>query len=104
MSTYDLPRFELRKNIPLMIGLFLCLYFAYHTILGHRSVPALLSVNATIAEKAAELSELKAERAGLERKVTMLRPGSINTDFLEERVRTVLGYRFADEWIVIGPR
>ncbi|MCD8562614.1 MAG: septum formation initiator family protein [Alphaproteobacteria bacterium] len=96
------PSFSLRRNIPVFIGMFLCLYFSYHIVQGHRSFPALVSLDYQIADKEAELDVLRAERLKLERKVVMLRPGSINKDFLEERVRFMLGYRHPDDWIVSG--
>lgn len=78
------------------------MYFSYHALQGHRSFPALLSVQNTIETQSVALETLKKERAVLERKVVMLRPGSLNRDFLEERVRFVLGYRHPDEWLVIN--
>ncbi|MCD8497306.1 MAG: septum formation initiator family protein [Alphaproteobacteria bacterium] len=94
--------FTLRRNIPILIGAFLCLYFGYHIIQGHRSLPALVAVQHDVVEKNAELVILKSKREALERKVVMLRPGSLNKDFLEERVRFMLGYRHPDEWFVSG--
>lgn len=102
MNTLSFQRFTLRQNIPVMVGVFLCLYFSYHALQGHRSFPALLSVHNSIDTRAVELEALRLERGALERRVDMLRPGSLNKDFLEERVRFMLGYRHPDEWFVIN--
>lgn len=102
MNAFIHPTFELRRNIPIYVGALLCLYFGYHVLQGHRSFPALVSLEYMIADKQGELATLQAKREALERKVVMLRPGSINRDFLDERVRVMLGYRHPDEWIVIN--
>lgn len=47
---------------------------------------------------------LSKERAFLENKVAMLRPGSIDPDLLEERARVMLGYHHPDELVVIHAR
>lgn len=81
--------------------MFLCVYFLYHAFQGHRSYPKLQSLHASVEQSSATYEALKIERVALEKKVKMLRPGSINPDFLEERARLVLGYKAADEIIII---
>ena len=51
-----------------------------------------------------EYETVTAERQKLETKVVMMRPGSINKDLLEERIRSVLGYRYEDEIILLQSR
>ncbi len=41
-------------------------------------------------------------RMALEGRVIMMRPGSINKDLLEERVRLVLGYKHKDELTILS--
>lgn len=81
--------------------MFLCVYFLYHAFQGSRSYPKLLSLNASIEQTQDSYDALKSERLALERKVHMLRPGSINPDFLEERARLVLGYKAQDELVIL---
>ena len=45
-----------------------------------------------IAQLNDELAGLRAERARWERRVLLLRPGSIDPDMLDERARTLLNY------------
>ncbi len=62
----------------------------------------LLSLNQSIATMSLDVDTLQAERQHLEQKVRMLRPGSVSYDLLEERVRAVLGYKYADEVAVLS--
>ncbi len=62
----------------------------------------LLSLNQSIATTSLNATNLQTERQLLEQKVRMLRPGSVSKDLLEERVRAVLGYKYADEVAVLS--
>ena len=86
----------------MMIGLALCIYFAYHIIYGERSISKWIHLSHKIETMSNINDTLNAERQAIERKVVMLRPGSINEDLLEERVRSVLGYTKSDEYIVVS--
>ena len=85
-----------------MIGVALCIYFAYHIIYGERSISKWVSLSHKIETVSKINDNLIQERTALEQKVVMLRPGSINQDLLEERVRAVLGYKRDNEHIVIS--
>ena len=102
MNTRVLHNRLFRENIPALIGICLCLYFACHVILGHRSVVRLYVLEQQIETLSQKKTEYAAEKAALYKKVTMLRPGSVNTDLLEEQARLVLGYRQAEEIILLG--
>ncbi len=91
----------IRENLVFLIGLCLCLYFVYHAIQGNRSFLRMLSLNSQIEKTTAEHETLAAERAKLEAKVVMMRPGSLSKDMLEERARAVLGYQRPDEMQVL---
>lgn len=95
-------RYYLRQNLILLIGVFLCSYFVYHTVQGQRSLPCLQTLRGEIEALKVEQAAVEAERAALEERVVMLRPGSINKDLLEERARYVLGYRHPNEVAVVG--
>lgn len=84
----------------MLIGVALCLYFAYHIMYGERSIAKWLTLNHEISLSSAAHETLLEERKALEKKVVMMRPGSINKDLLEERVRIVLGYKSEGEVIL----
>lgn len=90
-----------KHQILMVLGLFLCVYFLYHSFHGSRSYPKLMSLEKTIEQMQSELSVEEATRLVLEKKVVMLRPGSINKDLLEERARLVLGYKSPDEFMIL---
>lgn len=92
----------LRENLVVLIGVCLCLYFAYHALQGNRSLLRYYAVGRKIEALERRSADLEIERAALEKKVSMMRPGSVDKDLLEERVRFVLGYRGGDEYTIIG--
>lgn len=94
-------RYILRKNMMAVIGLCLSFYFCYHLVAGQRGYLRLMSLERSVAEITAEYDVLKSQRGMVEKKVVMMRPGSIDRDLLEERVRYVLGYRYADELVLL---
>ncbi len=95
-------RYLIRQNLLTLIGVCLCFYFSYHAVQGNRSALTLLSLNRSIATMSLDATSLRADRQHLEQKVRMLRPGSLSRDLLEERVRAVLGYKYADEVAVLS--
>ncbi len=94
-------RYILRRNMMAVIGLCLSFYFCYHLVAGQRGYLSLMSLESRIDKASIELDQNKIEREKLEKRVVMLRPGSICRDLLEERARHVLGYRYADELILL---
>lgn len=97
-------RYVLRHNMLAVIGICLSAYFSYHWIAGERGYFRLMTLENKIASKTVEYEALKTQRAAVEKKVIMMRPGSIDRDLLEERARHVLGYRHADELILLQDR
>lgn len=94
-------RYLVRQNLVLVIGVCLSVYFAYHLVAGERSILRLVSLDRQVAAGQIALSDLTAQREALEKRVVMMRPGSIDRDLLEERVRVMLGYTDANERILI---
>lgn len=92
----------LRDNLLPLIGICLCFYFSYHAVLGQRSLVRLLALEQKIETMSLEKDSLTQERATLQQKVEMMRPGHVDRDLLEERVRVTLGYRASDEYSVIS--
>ena len=62
----------------------------------------LLTLERQVSEITQTHNALETERLAWEKKVTMLRPGSIDKDLLEERARYVLGYGYEDERIILA--
>lgn len=93
-----------RRNMLAVIGICLSFYFCYHLIAGQRGYFRLLSLENQITYTAIDNQALKTEREQIEKRVVMMRPGSIDRDLLEERARHVLGYRHKDELILLQSR
>jgi cell division protein FtsB len=67
-------------------------YFGVNAYSGNRGLRAKQDLDQQIAELGAELDALKAERAVWERRVSLLKPESIDPDLLDERARVLLNY------------
>ena len=91
-----------RENIFSLIGVCLCMYFSYHAILGNRSLVKLYSVEKQIETLSQDNTTLAFTKDSLQNKVQMMRPGSVDKDLLEERVRLALGYRSSDELVILS--
>ncbi|MCK5518853.1 MAG: septum formation initiator family protein [Alphaproteobacteria bacterium] len=77
------------------------IYFGFHLMHGDRGYFALRGVNQKLAVAKEKHGHLLAEREVLENCVKLLRPGSLDPDMLDERVRVVLGFVDPDERILI---
>jgi len=67
-------------------------YFSFNAYSGNRGLRARQDLDQQIMELSGELEALKAERAIWERRVSVLRPESIDPDMLDERARVLLNY------------
>lgn len=76
-------------------------YFAFHAVQGDRGILAWIKLGQQVEEARLELAHIHAERDELARRVRLLRPGSLDPDLLEERVRAILGYVGKND-VVIG--
>ncbi len=94
----------LRQNMIFIIAISLTLYFSYHLIAGPRGYFKLQENKYQISLESASLENLQAQRSSIEKKVVMMRPGSIDRDLLEERVRYILGYTTKEEYILLQNR
>lgn len=94
-------RYVFRQNLIAVIGICLSFYFCYHLVAGERSYLRLLSLNHQISATESDYEEKRVEREALEHKVVMMRPGSVNRDLLEEQARSVLGFRYDGEKVLI---
>ena len=67
-------------------------YFGLNAYSGNRGLRAKQDLEEQIVQLNDELAGLRAERATWERRVLLLRPGSIDPDMLDERARMLLNY------------
>ena len=67
-------------------------YFGVNAYSGNRGLRAKQDLDQQIAQLSGELATLKVERAGWERRVSLLKAESIDPDMLDERARVLLNY------------
>ena len=76
-------------------------YFGMNAFTGNHGLRARQDLDHEVAQLTGELAALKAERATLERRVSLLRPESIDADMLDERARALLDYSDPRELILL---
>lgn len=96
----DLRRF-FNRFWPIIVGLSIFSYFAYHGFSGERGILKYWTIQKELDEKEFELLQLHAQRQILEEKVRRLNPKSIDLDFLEEQAMTILNFFHPTHIIVI---
>src|SRR5256885_8281495 len=67
-------------------------YFYVNAYSGKNGLRARADLDQQIVQLTLELGGLKAERAILERRVSLLKSGSLDPDMLDERARALLDY------------
>lgn len=83
-------------------GLFaLFCYLAFHVARGGVSIHQLVENREAVRAAEAELARAEAEHAHLAERVAMLRPETLDLDFLDERARVVLGWARPDEAVFL---
>jgi cell division protein FtsB len=96
---------ELRKRawqiVPPVLGACVSGYFVYHAVQGDRGLMAWLMLKQQIAEASATRDAVAEERAAWERRVALLRSGSLDPDMLDERARQVLNLGHPDEVVIL---
>lgn len=86
---------------PVVAGAVL-VYFGYHLVEGEHGARAWGELNEKIRLAEIEQQELRTKRLELERKVALLRSGSLDVDLLEELARGMLNFAHPDD-IVFRP-
>ena len=80
------------KKYLLNIFIFLILsYFVFHSIYGARGIIAYFKLQSELDHAKEKLEELRHARLEIENSTKLLRPGSLDRDMLDEKVRSVLG-------------
>lgn len=93
----------LRQSALSVSLLVLVVYLAFHAVQGERGLIAFQGLKEANQQRQNALSDIRAENAELRQKIDLLSGASPDIDFLEERVRTVLGFAYVDEKILILP-
>ena len=88
------------RHLPGFVGMCAVVYFGYHAIQGDRGLLTMIKLENRIAAVKAELTATKAEEDALERRVSLMRPASLDRDMLEEQVRLVLNYTHPSDVVI----
>jgi cell division protein FtsB len=78
-------------------------YFGWHVYYGPRSFDHRDELQAKATRLNEKLAQIREERGGLERKVSLMRPQSIDPDMLDELARSTLDYGKPGDLIVKLP-
>ena len=92
-----------RKVAGPVLGSLVVAYFVYGTVQGDRGLFAYFSMSQELTRAQTALSELRRTRLGLEQRVALLRPESLDLDLLEERARIVLDFVNPDDFVLVLP-
>ncbi|HMF22895.1 MAG TPA: septum formation initiator family protein [Pseudolabrys sp.] len=80
-------------------------YFAANAFTGNHGLRAQQDLEQQLIAMKGELSQLKAERALWERRVSLLRADRIDPDMLDEQARSLIGYvDRRDLTLLLNPR
>jgi len=97
---------DLRRRFRLIIGPLIgasaVVYFGYHTVQGDRGLMAWWRLRHEIAQAELVLAQTEETRAGLERRVALMRPDHLDPDMLEERARLLLNMGHEGEVVVLN--
>ncbi len=97
---FSLKRF-LHYSILPSVCLVIVAWFGSYGVNGSHGMFALVRINEGIVQKEAELARVRAERAALEHRVSLIKPESIDPDLLDELARSMLGYAAKGELIIM---
>ncbi|MGL5117465.1 MAG: FtsB family cell division protein [Beijerinckiaceae bacterium] len=97
------------RNIFLALGFYAVAaaavgYFAFHAQHGERGLRAKAGYKIRVAQLQVELEQVKQERGDWERRVMLLKAGSLDRDLLDERARELLNYAHRNDVVVILPQ
>jgi cell division protein FtsB len=76
-------------------------YFGWHAFYGPRSFAHQEALDASAKDLQARLDVLRSEREKLDKRVSLMRPDSIDPDMLDELARAELGFAKPSDLIVV---
>ncbi|MGM0560624.1 MAG: FtsB family cell division protein [Pseudomonadota bacterium] len=103
MAVLNEIRDRIRQVAPQVLAACVVVYFVFHAIQGDRGLLAYLQLTQQLEETEAVAQDLSERRTAWEHKVSLLKPGSLDPDMLEERARSVLNYLRDDEVVIYLP-
>lgn len=83
---YSVTRFIGASVIPAVFAA-AALYFGYYAIWGSRGLMELGRINGTLAVQKERLAQIRDERIRLQHRISLLEPGSVDPDLVEELAR-----------------
>ena len=90
-----------------MIAPLLCamalVYFGYHGVQGDRGLLAWMKRTQQVETAQQDIEILRAERARMAHKVSLLRLDNLDLDLLDERARAVLNLAHRRDFIIVTP-
>lgn len=87
-------------SFPLLV-MALVVYFSYFAVFGNHGLLRWSKLDAAVDAKQAEFDKLRSERIALQRRVSLMRPESVDPDMLEEQARARLGLTEPDEVVIL---
>lgn len=100
MSTRQRKKSIVRPFILPLVALGFSAYFAWHGWHGSFGIEARRVLDREAARLEQVMTEVRAERLEIERKVALLRAQSLERDMLDERSREILGFAQPDEIVI----
>lgn len=76
-------------------------YFVYHAQHGNRGIESKVALKMQIRALESELEQQQQEKTDWERRVSMLRPATMDRDLLEERARLALNRLHKHDVVII---
>lgn len=104
MAVLNEIRDRIRQVAPQVLAACVVAYFVFHAIQGDRGLLAYLQLTQQLQETEVVAEELSEKKSAWEHKVSLLKPGSLDPDMLEERARSVLNYFRDDEVVIYLPK
>ncbi|MDH3230653.1 MAG: septum formation initiator family protein [Alphaproteobacteria bacterium] len=103
MAIFRELRRQARQIVVSLLGISVIGYFAFHAIEGEHGLRSYFAVKHRIELAHAERDAARAERSVIERRVSALRPTSLDLDMLDERARQVLNLVHEEDFVIQLP-
>lgn len=100
MATRHRPAIGLRHFVLPIITIAVLSYFGFHAFQGEYGLIAEARLQTRAENLAAVLEELRDQREVLEKRVTLLRPESLDPDMIDEQARMILHVAHPNEVLI----
>ena len=98
MTFFDLYKSKIRKYYPFFIIPIISLYIFINIFDGNNGLLAHKYLDHEISLLKQQISNIQSDNSLLEIKINSLKSNDVNTDLIDEHVRSVLGYGKANEF------